>query len=333
MDKSVSKERMEQIYRAVETPYKLGPVLKLPHHLTDSPSVFRYGDRYYMHYIRIDKEVDSSGYETFLASSEDLIHFREEGVLLRRGDTDRWDARQMAGYVAYPDIRFGGSGEVESVGGRFYLTYLGGRLDGYETDPLSMGMAEAPCPLGPFVPFDKPVLSPSDPDARPYETKTVYKSYAFRDPEHTLGHPYVCVYNAKPADDRERIYLAVSDDGVTWHRYGEEPILNEVDEIEGLRISGDAQIVRMDGLYVMFYFRSVNGRAYNNFACSYDLVHWTVWDGPPLIYPEEEWEDVHAHKSYVLKVEDTVYHYYCAVNSLGERFIALATSRPMGEQK
>ena len=39
-----------------------------------------------------------------------------------------------------------------------------------------------------------------------------------------------------------------------------------------------------------------------------------------------DWESVYAHKQWVIKENDVVYHYYCAVNE-SERFIALATSR------
>lgn len=117
----------------------------------------------------------------------------------------------------------------------------------------------------------------------------------------------------------------MSDNGVDWKRYYDKPIIDETNDI-GAFISGDPQIVLIDGIYVMFYFRLVNGRAYNTFACSEDLIHWEKWNGEPLIQREYEWENVYAHKSYVLKHNGVVYHFYCAVNDKKERFIALATS-------
>ena len=66
--------------------------------------------------------------------------------------------------------------------------------------------------------------------------------------------------------------------------------------------------------------------SFNTFACSKNLVDWTVWNGEPLIKSEFEWENRYAHKSYVVKENNVVYHFYCAVNNQGERFIALATS-------
>ena len=143
----------------------------------------------------------------------------------------------------------------------------------------------------------------------------------------TLGHKYVNAYNAKPVDNKERIYLAVSDDGEHWKRYLDKPVIDETKTVPNLLISGDPQIVKLDDFYVMFFFRSIeNGGAYNTFAASENLTDWTIWDGEPLIKPEYDWENVFAHKSCVVKNSGIVYHYYCAVNDKGERFIAAATS-------
>ena len=135
-------------------------------------------------------------------------------------------------------------------------------------------------------------------------------------------------YNAKATDNKERIYLAVSDDGEHWKRYLDKPIIDETKTIENLVITGDPQIVKIGDTYVMFFFRRISGGlgAHNSFACSENLVDWTIWNGEPLIKPEYEWENRHAHKCCVVKHEGVVYHYYCAVNDKGERFIALATS-------
>ena len=133
--------------------------------------------------------------------------------------------------------------------------------------------------------------------------------------------------NAKPTDNKERIYLAVSDDGENWKRYLDNPIIDETKTIDNLLISGDPQVVKIDGYYVMFFFRAIrDGGAYNTFAVSKNLTDWTIWDGEPLIKSEFDWENVYAHKSYVVKHNGVVYHYYCAVNDKKERFIALATS-------
>ncbi len=326
----ISKKQMQSIYEQIKTPYKVGDVIRDEEYLTDSPSVFFYNGKWYMYFIRIRKSIKDSGYETHLASSEDLVHWTYERPILRRSESGEWDSKQVAGYLGFADTEFGGSNQPQAVNGRYYVSYLGGNLDGYETDPLQMGLSYADSPIGELVKLEKPILTPFDADVREFESKTLFKSNLFIDEEKTLGYRYVMAYNAKPADDRERIYLAVSEDGESWKRYGEDAIINEVGIIPNLRISGDPQIVRIDGLYVMFFFRFVEGeKAYNTFAVSDNLTDWTVWDGKPLIESEEEWEDRYAHKSYVVKTNGIVYHYYCAVNTKGERFIALATSKPV----
>jgi predicted GH43/DUF377 family glycosyl hydrolase len=120
--------------------------------------------------------------------------------------------------------------------------------------------------------------------------------------------------------------MAVSRDMTNWKRYGDEPVVaNGVDQKNGM--SGDPQIVRIGDVWVMFYFGAGWGpKAFNTFACSHDLVHWTKWNGPNLIEPSELWDKTYAHKPWVIKHEGIVYHYYCAVGDRG-RVIALATSR------
>ena len=172
-----------------------------------------------------------------------------------------------------------------------------------------------------------PILRPEDPDGRPFETRTLYKSYMFAYEARVTGYPYVNIYNAKGEDNRERIFLAVSEDGEHFERYGDRAVLDCTQREPSTLITGDPQIIRLGDLYVMLFFRLNAGEgAFDTFACSYDLVSWTVWDGAPLIAPEEPWENVHAHKPWFIRHGGVNYHFYCAVNDKGERFIAVAHS-------
>jgi IS4 transposase len=77
----------------------------------------------------------------------------------------------------------------------------------------------------------------------------------------------------------------------------------------------------------MFYFGAFwKSNAFDTFACSYDLVNWTKWEGPNLIEPGEPFDRQYAHKPWVVKWKGVVYHFYCAVGSEG-RVLAVATSR------
>ena len=82
----------------------------------------------------------------------------------------------------------------------------------------------------------------------------------------------------------------------------------------------------MGDVWVMFYFGAYwRPKAFNNFACSYDLEHWTDWQGDSLISCTRPWDRDFAHKPWVIKHHGVVYHFYTAVGTEG-RVIALATS-------
>ncbi len=319
---------LEKIYNQIKTPYKYGAVMKLDGRMTDSPVVFKRDNKYYMSFISIDSEA-KTGYQTHIAESDDLLRWKVLGNILT--ETGEWDRAQSGGYAQLQDNLFGGSNELMTIDGQYLFAYLGGNLKGYETDPLSMGIATTPdfLTLDGYEKFPAPILSGSDSDARPGETLTIYKADMFYDRKRTLGYPYVNAYNAKDDTHRESIFLAVSNDGIHWKRYGEKAVIPVTECKDSVKINGDPQIVLIDGYYVMLYFIYEPGiGAYNTFAVSDDLINWTKWDGEPLVKSELEWENVLAHKQWVIKENNVVYHYYCAVNRK-ERFIALATSQPM----
>lgn len=311
---------MAELYREVATPYKYGVVLKEEGKKVDCPSVFRHGERWYMSYIVFD----GTGYETCLAVSDDLRNWEKLGKILSFTDEGRWDDLQKAGYVALQDHEWGGSYTLERYNGRYWMTYIGGNLPGYETDPLSIGLAWTNDPSLPaeWTKADRPILSAADEDARYFEELTLYKSNVIRDPEERTGYPFLMYYNAKTEHGYERITMAVSEDMKHWKRHGDEPLIDN-----GSGISGDPQIAKIGEVYVMFYFGAFfRPGAFDTFAASHDLQNWTKWEGPDLVAPSEPFDSTFAHKPWVLKVDDVVYHYYCAVGDQG-RVIALATSK------
>ena len=157
---------------------------------------------------------------------------------------------------------------------------------------------------------------------REFEALTQYKSNIIFDKDLSLGYPFVMFYNGKKKNGYKRIGIAVSKDMNKWLRYGHEPVIDN-----GNGISGDPQITRMGEVWVMFYFGcGWKPNAFDTFACSYDLVHWTKWEGPHLVDPSEPWDQTYAHKPWIIKNDGIVYHFYCAVGDQG-RVIALATSR------
>ena len=325
----VTEEEMRYVYKKIATPHKLGAVIKWEDCFTDSPTVFKKDGKFYMYFVAISKDCNVSGYETHLAKSDDLINWEYCGTIFKRNSLDRWDSKQCAGYAAFPDIKLDSAGELHKINGSYYISYLAGNSDGYEPDPLYMGLAKSNDPTDPdgFLRFPEPILRPDDPDSRELERKTLYKSFLFEDELNVTGHKYVNAYNGKSLDNTERIFLAVSDDCENWERYGDRPVIDLITGNPDGVICGDPQIILIDDIYVMFFFRYRKGeQAFNTFACSRDLINWTHWNGEPLIKSEYEWENSHAHKTWFIRHNGKNHHFYCAVNDKNERFIALAVS-------
>lgn len=330
----VSYEVMYKIFQEIKTPYKFGLVLVPPDNskMMDSPSVFRLSDSWYMTYIVFD----GKGYETWLAQSKDLLNWKTKGRLMSFTE-NTWDANQKAGYIALQDFSWGGSYEVQKFDGKYWMSYLGGNSQGYEAGKLGIGIAFSEKLNEPteWQRLPQPVLSVYDKDVRWYDSETIYKSSVIWDKEKITGHQFVMFYNAKGSNkpagkaEAERIAMAVSDDMKSWNRFGENPV---IDHQTG--ISGDAFISKINDVWVMFYFGAFwKPGAFDRFACSYDLVNWTDWNGDDLISPSEDFDRQYAHKPFVIKHKDVVYHFYCAVDEKGNRGIALATSKDIGKSK
>ncbi len=342
--RQVSQERMAEVYQESRTPYKYGLVVAPSdnNHKIDCPTVFRVDDKWYMTYVVYNGRSgqDGRGYETWIAQSDNLLEWTTLGRVLSYADTG-WDRNQRGGFPSLIDWTWDGSYAIGDYKGKYYMTYIGGEGTGYEAvnAPLYIGLAWTkgnPGTAHDWNTLDHPILSINDKDTQWWEALTQYKSTVYKDEAKTLGEPFVMYYNAGGINPEtgikgERIGIALSRDMVKWRRYDGNPVFTH--EAQGT-ITGDAQIVKMGDLYVMFYFSAFNPsrpyKAFNTFACSYDLVNWADWEGEDLIYPTKQYDEMFAHKSYLVKHDGVVYHFYCAVNNAEQRGIAVATSKPMG---
>jgi predicted GH43/DUF377 family glycosyl hydrolase len=327
---------MQSIYEQVKTPYKYGLVIAPEDNSkkADCPTVFRQGDNWFMTYIIFN----GRGYETWLAKSADLLHWKTQGRILSFSDTTNWDCNQKAGYAALEDMKWGGSYKLQKYDGKYWMSYFGGHERGYEKGRLAIGISYTD--KDPSVPhewkrLDHPVLTPDDKDVSWWDNHMQYKETVIWDKSKLTGHPFLMYYNANGDSvnkkrGAERIGLAVSDDMIHWKRYGKDPVLNH-----GPGITGDPDIQRIGNVYVMFYFgafwKTGPGGVFNRFACSYDLVHWTDWTGEKLIQSSELYDNEFAHKSSVVKYKGVVYHFYCAVDKAQQRGIAVATSKDLSK--
>ena len=334
------------------------------YHKIDCPTVFRVGDKWLMTYVVYNGKdgTDGRGYETWLVESDDLLHWTTLGRVLSYKD-DGWDMNQRGGFPALIDWTWDGSYEFREYKGKHWMTYIGGHGTGYEAvrEPLNIGLAWTKSDVTKaheWQSSDKPLLSINDKDVQWWEKLVQYKStiYEVKNekgkvnnllPPEIRKYRFVMFYNAggiNPANQlkAERIGIALSNDMKKWKRYDGNPVF--ANEVGGI-ITGDAQIVRIDSpltshpspLYVMFYFKAYDPsrkyNAFNTFAVSRDLIHWQTWDGEDLIIPSKPYDEMFAHKSYVVKHDGVVYHFYCAVNNDQQRGIAVATSVPMGRSE
>ena len=360
----VSQQDMQRIYQEVRTPYKYGLVVAPTDngHKIDCPTVFRVDEKWLMTYVVYNgKEgLDGRGYETWLAESDDLLHWHTRGRLLSYKDQG-WDMNQRGGFPALTDWTWGGSYGIAQYKKNYWMTYIGGHGTGYEAvrEPLHIGLAWTRGDVASsheWQSTDTPLLSIDDKDAQWWEKLTQYKSTVYELnsekwkgvlPKELQKYRFIMFYNAggvNPANNlkAERIGIALSNDMKKWHRYSQNPVYSH--EAPGI-ITGDAQIVSMSPtvlggsadeapLFVMFYFSAYNPArkydAYNTFSVSRDLLHWQDWQGQDLIIPSKPYDEMFAHKSYVVKHNGVVYHFYCAVNNDQQRGIAVATSVPMG---
>jgi predicted GH43/DUF377 family glycosyl hydrolase len=336
--KTVPEKVMQDIYQLVKTPYKYGMVMVPDSNSKkiDCPSVFRKGNNWYMTYLIFN----GRGYETWLADSKDLLHWKTRGRILSFSDTTNWDNNQKAGYIALQDNKWGGSYQLQKYQDKYWLSYFGGQSRGYEKGLLSIGVAytdQDPATVHEWKRLDHPVMSSIDKDVSWWDNHTQYKETVIWDKTRLTGHPFVMYYNANGDSvnkkrGAERIGMAVSDDMTHWQRFGKDPVLNHGDGI-----TGDPYIQKIGDVYVMFYFgafwKTGTSGVFNRFAASYDLVHWTDWTGDKLIESSEPYDNMFAHKSFVVKYKGVVYHFYCAVNKADQRGIAVATSKDMGKSE
>ena len=365
---NISQQDMQRIYDEVRTPYKYGLVVAPTdnYHKIDCPTVFREGDKWLMTYVVYNGKdgTDGRGYETWIAESDDLLHWTTKGRILSYKD-DGWDMNQRGGFPALIDWTWGGSYGIGTYKGKHWMTYVGGHGTGYEAvrEPLNIGMAWTQGDITKAHEWqsgDKPLLSINDKDTQWWEKLVQYKSTTYEVknekrkmnnllPPEIRKHRFVMFYNAggiNPANNlkAERIGIALSNNLKKWTRYDGNPVF--ANEIGGI-ITGDAQIAKMEtttpdgslsgSLYVMFYFKAYDPsrkyNAFNTFAVSRDLIHWQHWEGDDLIIPSKPYDEMFAHKSYVVKHDGVVYHFYCAVNNDQQRGIAVATSVPLGRSE
>ena len=279
----------------------------------DAPFVFSHDGRYYMTYIGFD----GVGYRTGLASSEDLVAWKKEGMLLDRGGAGSFTEFNVALTWIVRENELFGPGTLKKIGGRFLGTYHAYPKPGYETGPAVIGLCWSD-DLKQWT-LDAPCLHASDPGAGDWERGGLYKSCLVEQ-----DGTYYLFYNAKTADSPwiEQTGVAISADLKTWKRFEGNPVLHvgpkgSFDDI----FCSDPGVVRCGDIWAMFFYTlSSDGRARDSVAFSRDLLHWEksneilIDTGPPGSIDSR-----YAHKPAVFAKNGRLYHFYCAVSPATEK--------------
>lgn len=323
---------------AIRTPKKHGQLVIAPSykkgafdsHAVDCPFPFYHEGKYWMTYVGWD----GTGYQTGLASSDDLLNWRKEGLLLGRGPKGSVTEYNAAITCILRDNALFGPGTLKRVNGRFAATYHAYPNPGYETGPAVVGL----CYSDDLRSWDiqPPVLAP-DPSCE-WEAGGLYKSWLLES-----EGVYYLFYNAKNRTNGpwvEQTGLATSRDLVHWERFRGNPVLRNgakgaFDEL----FASDPCVLRHEDSWILFYFGNCSdGHAREGAAFSDNLHHWEK-AGDVLIDvgPQGSIDCRHAHKPGVISRQRQLFHFYCAVapakdKRLGEiehdevRGIALATN-------
>ncbi len=310
----------------------------------DDPIVFRDGGRFWMLYIGFD----GTGYQTGLASSDDLLAWRREGLVGPRGSTPL-TKYNLAISSILRDKNLHGAGAAIKVDGQYLAAWNAYPGAGYEEGAAVIGLAHSP-DLRRWTLTD-PILQPGDGAA--WEHGGLYRPDLLLD-----GETYYLYYNAKtdtlPKSEgggwHEQTGVATSRDLKIWTRSALNPILSNgprgastypgagpggMADARDSRFASNPFVVKHGRQYAMFYFGfgyQRPGRACELLALGKDPLHFTKVTSPLIdVGPPGSIDETFAHKPSVIWHKRALYHFYCAVAGKYPqevRGIAVARSQP-----
>ena len=314
------------------TPYKLGRRIlarsgvpgSFDRLKVDCPFVFENCGRFYMTYLGFD----GIGYQTGLAESDDLEHWRRAGLILRRDRDNPIIRYNIALMSILHEDGLHSKGSLIKVDGRYVGAWHAYPRPGYEQGPAVIGLAWTDDLY--HWELTEPILRP-DP-AYPWEAGGLYKPYLIRND----GRYYI-FYNAKTDKSRdwiEQIGIATSPDLKTWTRYPGNPVIHHGGPAAwDARFASDPCVVRWGPWWGVYYYGFANdGHARDLLALGTDPYHLTKVPEIMLnVGPPGSIDDTFAHKPSIIYAKDTLYQFYCCVSGSwphDDRAISVARSRP-----
>jgi predicted GH43/DUF377 family glycosyl hydrolase len=309
----------------------------------DDPIVFRANDSFYMLYIGFD----GIGYQTGLASSEDLLQWRRVALVGPRDPNSQFTKYNLAISSILRDKNLHGPGEVLKVDGKYLAAWHAYPSAGYEEGAAVIGLASSHDLL--HWSLAKPILQPQD--GAPWEQGGLYR------PDLLLDRgTYYLYYNAKDrtaGDWHEQSGVALSNDLKHWTRSPLNPLLRNGPRGSDTFPAGDPRrdqsppvldsrdshfasnpyVVKNGREFAMFYYGLEYhrpSRACELLALGRDPLHFSKV--PEVLIDTGAAgtiDETYAHKPSVIYHHGALYHFYCAVSGKypsETRGIALARS-------
>jgi predicted GH43/DUF377 family glycosyl hydrolase len=340
------------------TPYKYPKLILSPTHRKgdfdersiDDPIVFYANGAFQMLYIGWD----GIGYQTGLATSSDLLHWRRTALVAPRDPASKYTKYNLALSSILRNKQLESRGEAIKINGKYLGAWNAYPSAGYEEGAAVIGLATSENLL--HWKLTEPILTPED--GASWEHGGLYR------PDLMLDHgTYYLYYNAKtdtlpPSEGggwHEQTGVATSTNLTTWTRYEHNPILRNgargsatyptanpissttppVPDARDSRFASNPFVVQYGHNFAMFYYgfryqrpgRACDMLALGRSPYSFVKVPEILIDtGTPGTIDE-----TFAHKPSVITHEGALYHFYCAVSGQYPnevRGIAVARSKP-----
>jgi len=294
----------------------------------DVPTVFQLPDdpMWYMSFIGFD----GRGYQSFVAESDDLVHWSNMRLAMGFGPEGEFDhGGCVIGAYLYESYDIKARRTLKRRDGRHWTLYgCYAKQGGYEIDPGYEGVASSTDGISWERAKDGYILSIHEPDVGEWEKDCIYQPFLV---EH--DGKFYNFYNAKRMPEWvEQIGVAFSDDLRTWRRHPGNPVVRVREGGYDEKFCSDGKVYRDGDHWVMFYFGVGRGGAHVMAAFSTDLVDWTQ-DPEPLYKAggnPSGLDSKFAHKISLAwnPANETFYMHYNAVGNRG-RGIGLITSKPL----
>lgn len=245
------------------------------------------------------------------ATSTDLVSWIKQGKLISpSGLAKNGDAHGMTG----PGLYY--------YKGLYYLYYLGLNGAGYEGEPINMCLATTASLTSPSWTYHGIKI--------PIQTNIAWANQAIYHPNlFTYNGVWYMFFNARGSidgDSAERFGFATANN-IDGEWTVNPTRVSQALELDNTFIrAGDPAVFEYNGLIYVFYFRVLpDGTAIDSWGWTTPSEFPFGWRyGGDLLATNVDYQHQYAHKPFVVKYQNKLYHYYTAVGSQG-RVIALKT--------